>query len=92
MKKQNLLIEIRSQETPVVAVLSDVDMTNLPLLKQRIGEALMDHYDTDAVTCGSLPERVADTTYPIFSATFIVEDGESKYTDIAEITPIHIYS
>ena len=91
MNKQNhLLIEVRSQETPAVAVLSDVDITNLPELRSRITDALKDHHDTD-VTCGGIEDWVATEWKPTFSVEYTVDDG-SDYTDIAEISPIWIYS
>ena len=92
MKKQDLLIEVYSQDTPAVAVLRDVDMTKLPDLKSLMTVALMDHYDVDTVTCDDIPEWVASQSFPQFSVEFKVVDDDAHYAETAHITPISIYS
>lgn len=92
MKKQDLLIEVYSQDTPAVAVLCGVDMTKLPDLKSLITVALMDHYDLDDVTCDDIPEWVASQSFPKFSVEYKLTDGDAHYAETAHITPIPVYS
>ena len=92
MKKQDLLLEVYSQDTPAVAVLRDIDMTKLTDLKSLITVALMDHYCLDDVTCDDVPEWLASQSFPQFSVKYKVTDGNVHYAETAQITPISVYS
>ncbi len=92
MKNKDLLLEVYSQDTPAIAALSEVDMTNLPDLKALIILALMEEYDADTVTCDDIPEWVTGMSFPQFSLEYEVILNGSPFPDTVHITPIAIYS
>jgi len=91
-RKHDLLLEVYSLDTSAIAVLSDIDMTNLPDLKALITFALMEEYDADTVTCNDIPEWVSGMSFPQFEIGYEVISDGSQFHDTVHITPIEIYS